>query len=247
MTNVSFYPRKSWTPGREAIHVTTSASPYEAIARTSALGKALYGAMETLDILAYPASPGVVFEGDIATIDAELPRLREDAERIAHAAIRTCDYGADRTGGLSNLASLVSRVGAPLEEGQDGFRPRMIESVSEFAQLTTWDGCFVHTFAEPYKPPMDHRVDDAIRDVHWHSKEYETTKKVVDLPIELEIFFKQIAELDGLANAKQAMTAALKYYRELRLTDPDLGSKIDIHKSMRHYYKMTKRKPNKRP
>lgn len=246
MTNVSFYPRKSWTPGREAIHVTTSASPYEAIARTSALGIALYGAMETLDVLAYPASPGVVFEGDIATIDAELPRLRENAESIARVAIRTCDYGADRAGGLSNLASLVSRVGAPLEEGRDGFRPRMIESVSEFAQLTTWDGCFVHRYGRPYQPPMDDRVDDAIDDVRWNSKEYETTKKVIDLPVELETFFKQIAELDGLANAKQAMTAALKYYRELRLTDPDLGSKIDIYRSMQDY-KMTKRKPNKRP
>ncbi|MGB2786919.1 MAG: hypothetical protein WBB94_00880 [Candidatus Saccharimonadaceae bacterium] len=235
MTNVSFYPRESWTPGREAVQVTTSASPYEAIARTSALGMALYGATEALDILAYPASNGVVFEGNIAIIDANLPRLHEDAESIALDALRTCSYGADKAGGLSYLTSLVSRVGAPLEEGRDGFRPRMIQSVSAFAQETTWDGCLVHRYGRPYQPPIDHRVETAVNDVRWHASEYETTKKVIDLPVELEQFFKQIAELDGLANAKLAMTAALKYYRELRITDPDLDMKIDVYKSARKY------------
>lgn len=246
MTNVSFYPRESWTPGNEAIHVTTSSSPYEAINPNSALGKALYGATRVLDILAYPASEGVVFEGNTATIDARLPQLHEDAEDIALNALRTCSYGTDNSGGLAHLTTLVNDVGAPLNESYDGFRPRMIQSISNFAQITTWDGCYVHRYGRPYQPPMDHRVDDAIDDVRWNSKEYETTKKVIDLPVELETFFKQIAELDGLANAKQAMTAALKYYRELRLTDPDLGSKIDIYRSMQDY-KITKRKPNKRP
>ena len=115
MTHIAFYEARAFNPDNEAVHVTTSASPAEALSHRSALGMALYGAARTLGILAYPGQhEGVVFEGNLPTIDSLRPKLRFLAPEIAQRALANCTSGRENAGGLSQLTRVVEEFGDPL-------------------------------------------------------------------------------------------------------------------------------------
>lgn len=231
MTNISYYPRAAWRPGNEALHITTSASPAEAISHTSALGIALYGAADTLDIATYPAEQGVVFEGSVAKIDKQRDQLVRIAPEIALRALNECEYGRDSTGGIAHLSGLVSRFGAPLQDN-DSFAGRIKSSVGPFAQETTWDGCFEHQYTQPYKAPLDHRINEIIGKLRWnHDTAVEMSEQAVTFPADLNEVLRALAKIDEL-NVQQEIVAALRYYGAIRLDDPDLAMKIHIHHSL---------------
>ena len=232
MTNISYYPRTAWRPGNEALHVTTSASPAMALSHSSALGMALYGATDTLHIDTYPAEAGVVFEGSTTQIDKYRERLVRIAPEIALRALNECESGRDVAGGISHLSGLVGRFGAPLAEN-DSFEGRIKSSVGSFAQETTWDGCFEHSYTRPYKMPLDHRIEEILRRLQWpQGAEGEMSEQTLAIPIDTVKTFEALAGLDNVS-AQQEILTALQYYQELRLGDPDLSMKVSVHNSLK--------------
>lgn len=232
MTHIKYHQREAWRPGNDAIHVTTSSSPAEALSHTSALGMALYGAVETLGISAYPAQAGVVFEGNLPTIDNNREKLLRIAPEIAQKALRECEYGRESAGGLNYLTQDVASFGAPMPK-HDSFGNRLKRSISPFAQSCTWDGCFEYVSGSEYQPPLDHRIQEILYDIRW-SKETQANaaKKVVAIPVEVLKVLESLGHLDNVSQ-QQEIAAALQYYTIVRTQDdPDLDLRIrafDVH------------------
>lgn len=227
MTRIAFYEARAFNPDNEAVHVTTSASPAEALSHRSALGMALYGAARTLGILAYPGQhEGVVFEGNLPTIDSLRPELRFLAPEIAQRALANCTSGRENAGGLSQLTRVVEEFGAPLDPEKDSFRPRMERSIDPFADATTWDGCLVHRYNREYMPPLDHEITKITYERYHTDPEQgtELLRELEEADPEMARDFKTVGYIDGVPTGVTVMTA-LDYYLFLRASDPELEIK----------------------